>query len=189
MKKQYVLLAVVLVLVGSMASQAWASGTKGTKAAAVDGKQKSSSTETPDALVKTILPAYLSIREALSADSIKDVDKNASLISNILKERITKAQKEKKSKEYIATLQSLVDNAGRLSEKDVPIKRVRSNFGTFSDLFVTWLRSNISAKEAGKYQVFYCSMANHNWIQKDGEEISNPFYGSSMSGCGERRAL
>ena len=36
----------------------------------------------------------------------------------------------------------------------------------------------------GRLKVVYCSMAKKSWLQRQ-EEISNPYYGLKMAGCGE----
>ena len=39
--------------------------------------------------------------------------------------------------------------------------------------------------EGERPAVGYCPMAAKSWLQLDGEEIGNPYYGQSMASCGE----
>ena len=40
----------------------------------------------------------------------------------------------------------------------------------------------------GDYKEFYCPMADSSWLQKkELKNTENPFYGSSMPGCGTEK--
>lgn len=189
--------AVVFLMLGSVVSQAEAynrahgSGTE-SKTTAVNAPKVS------DALAEKLLPPYLAIRAALAADSVTDMDKNATTFINVLKNGISKAvegkkpkdvEKDKKLKDYVSTLETLIKGAEHFTGKGIELKHARPHFGVLSDLLVSWVRTNVSAKDAEKYQLFYCGMAKHYWFQKADEEIGNPYYGSEMLSCGEKKPI
>ncbi|MFA6450652.1 MAG: DUF3347 domain-containing protein [bacterium] len=184
MKKIFVTtMGIFLIVLGFAMSGAAAE--KSTKA----NSPKNEKPKAADTLASNLMTPYLAMRAALAADNVSGVDKNAAVLISALKDGLSKAKKEKKPKDYLDSLEVLITAAEYLNGKDLGIGHCREYFGEFSDTFVSWMRSNASAKDTEKYQLFYCPMARHNWLQKTGESIENPFYGASMAECGERHSF
>ena len=68
--------------------------------------------------------------------------------------------------------------------KTTNIKAAREAFKPLSSALITALSSQKSL--SGQYYEAFCPMANASWIQA-GKKIANPYFGASMSGCGEIR--
>ncbi|MEZ4815450.1 MAG: hypothetical protein R3A80_09640 [Bdellovibrionota bacterium] len=107
-----------------------------------------------------VIKEYLLIQEKLAADSTEGVADAAKKIVSL----------EKKSKVSLAA-QKLV----ALNE----IKEIRKEFKKLS----TEIIAATPKKDLKDAKVAFCPMANAKWLQK-GDEIRNPYYGSSMLECG-----
>lgn len=116
--------------------------------------------------LKDVLPAYISIQEALSAD-------NLSLAQEKARELQKQTQNNKGLKDINSSLNSL--------SKAKSISDARKEFKKLSAPFVKWMESN---KEPG-FEVVYCPMAGAKWVQKQGD-ITNPYFGREMLHCGEK---
>lgn len=82
-------------------------------------------------------------------------------------------------------LEKLLSAAESLENKDVTLQDARNIFGALSDVFVDYLRGNVDSDYAKNFQLYYCGMAKHYWIQNAGENIGNPYLGTQMPECGE----
>ena len=92
--------------------------------------------------------------------------------------------------------QAIVDQAARMGDagRDIEktakamgqasdLKAARDAFGPLSDAVIAAAKAD-GWKDLSGLKVAYCPMANRSWLQKE-SAIRNPYYGSTMSTCGE----
>ena len=72
-------------------------------------------------------------------------------------------------------------------EKAGDIKAMRDAFGPLSDAVVSAAKADGWTDVKG-LKLAYCPMVKRSWLQA-GETIQNPYYGKSMPGCGEFKAM
>ena len=120
--------------------------------------------------VKSVLDHYLKIRAALADDSTKGVSTNAAAISEAVK-----ADKAKTLSAEVAAGADAVAQAKDLAT-------VRENFKDLSQALIKCM-SDKNVK-TGQFDEVFCPMANAYWLQTN-QDISNPYLGHSMPGCGE----
>ena len=86
--------------------------------------------------------------------------------------------------EQLETLENTISSIGKLSD----IEKQRTEFAKFNLAFYKSIKSFGLHDVTTYYQ--YCPMANRDkgayWLS-DSEEISNPYFGEAMLGCGENR--
>lgn len=121
----------------------------------------------PAAPLQSALDKYILIQTALAGDSLKGVPAAAAEIATIAK----------------ASDGTVAAQAEALA-KTTDIKAAREAFKPLSAALITALSSQKSV--SGQYYEAFCPMANASWIQV-GKKIANPYFGASMSGCGEIR--
>lgn len=125
---------------------------------------------------------YFVIRKELSVDSLAYISKEARLIQENLQE-VLDSDERKEMKELAGKISKNISNL--LSED---IVKVREGFLELSEGMIKYMqeldRENSRAKE---YKLFFCSMDEKYWIQKE-EETSNPYLGKTMSKCGAQEA-
>lgn len=124
----------------------------------------------PDPL-KPALDKYLQIQTTLAGDSIKGVAAAAGEIAAIAKA------------DAGAFPAQAAAQAGALA-KAADIAAARDAFKPLSATMVAALSADKSL--AGPYYEAYCPMAKASWIQAS-KKVANPYFGASMSGCGEIR--
>jgi Cu(I)/Ag(I) efflux system membrane fusion protein len=117
--------------------------------------------------LQSALDKYIQIQTALAGDSLKGVAEAAADIASIAK----------------ASDVPVSAQAEALA-KSTDIKAAREAFKPLSTALITALSSQKSI--SGQYYEAFCPMANASWIQV-GKKIANPYFGASMSGCGEIR--
>ena len=123
--------------------------------------------EPPTAAMQSALDKYILIQTALAGDSMKGVPEAAAEMATISK----------------ASDGTIAAQAEALA-KTTDIKAAREAFKPLSAALITALSSQKSV--SGQYYEAFCPMANASWIQV-GKKIANPYFGASMSGCGEIR--
>ena len=111
--------------------------------------------------MKEVLGSYLKIQEALSSDSLDQVQIEAA--------KIVKRATDKEIKAPALSLSHATT-----------LDAARGDFKRLSVAMDNWAAE---AKPEG-VQRMTCSMANAPWLQKRGE-IKNPYYGKQMLSCGE----
>lgn len=121
-----------------------------------------------DSSVKELVPGYIAIQEALTADDLALAQTKANELGNQIKTA--------KGKELRALNESL---AAFQKAKSLP--DARKEFKKLSTPFVKWIESS----KDSEYDVVYCPMAGAKWVQKKGE-VSNPYFGKEMLHCGEK---
>jgi len=120
--------------------------------------------------VKSVVDHYLKIQAALADDSTKGISANASAISKAVKGDTTKTLSSD-----MATAADAVAQA-----KDLPT--MRENFKDLSKALIKYMTDN--HVKTGELDEAFCPMANAYWLQTN-PNISNPYLGHSMPGCGE----
>lgn len=118
--------------------------------------------------VKELVPGYIAIQEALTADDFSLAQTKAKEL-----EKQTKDAKGKELKALSASLSSF--------QKAKSISDARKEFKKLSTPFVKWMESS----KDSNFEVVYCPMAGAKWVQKKGE-VSNPYFGKEMLHCGEK---
>jgi hypothetical protein len=130
---------------------------------------------------KGFLPPYFKIWKALGKDELAGVPEAKKDLVSALEAAEKAPPKDlagKRAAERATLLASARAAASKLEISD--LKKARDGFGPLS----ADLRKLVEAfpAEADAY-VVYCDMAKQSWLQ-DSPKVLNPYYGSSMSGCG-----
>ena len=73
--------------------------------------------------------------------------------------------------------------AAKSMEDAADLKAAREAFGALSDAVIAAGTAE-GWKDVPDLRVAYCPMIKKSWLQKD-DVIKNPYYGASMSSCGE----
>jgi hypothetical protein len=120
--------------------------------------------------VKSVYSHYLKIQAALVQDSMKGASENANAMSKAIRDDDKKTIPSEAAKEAEALA------------KATDVSSAREDFKPLSELLIKNLADN--KVKSGSYVEVYCPMANASWLQ-EGKEVSNPYLGKSMSGCGE----
>lgn len=183
-RKLGVMLVAVAIITSAAGAQAMACNCKNK-----NGKAQSAAPAKTDSLAQSLLKPYLAIRSALAADKLDGVSANVAAIDKTLKGGIADAKKGKKPNHYTDSLSAMKKSVKGFTGKEKDLKGAREAFGGLSESLVAYVRGNVSSTDAAKYQLFYCEMAKHNWIQNAGEKTGNPYYGKSMSSCGDKKAI
>jgi hypothetical protein len=124
--------------------------------------------EASDAL-KAVMTSYLEIQTALAADKVDGVKPAAAAIA--------------KQAASMGTAGDAIAKAAKAVEDAADIKAVRTAFGPLSDAVIAAAAAE-QWKDAKDAKVAYCPMVDKSWVQT-GDQIRNPYYGSSMLTCGE----
>lgn len=176
----------IITLVSLSAISAMACNCQGNKASGKKAEFKAPLKS--EASASSILKTYLDLRTVLATDRDEDIHDAATALVNAFNTAETTAKKTKSNKD-LSTLLSKMKKTSQQIASSKSIDVARDSFGKLSDMLVDYATSYISSSDAGKYQLFYCGMAEHYWFQKSGEEIGNPYYGKQMPGCGEKTNL
>ncbi len=151
-------------------------------------KKRVSKLQVPPGLVKSLgglLPPYYGAQKALARDS---VDGLADMREQ-LQEKIPSAAKqaqhlpEAHRKHFKMALSKLEKSLAAWKLKN--IENARKGFQNVSKEMISLLQDFYQGQSgADTAYKFYCSMVPAYWLQS-GKEAKNPYYGSSMLGCGE----
>ena len=120
---------------------------------------------------RSIIDPYLKIQAALADDSVEGVRQNAGDITTAAAALGAPAMK-------IDTTAAQLTSAGELED-------AREKFGRLSEAIDTYM-TGLKLKAPAGVRVAWCPMASKPWLQQDGT-LANPYYGKSMSTCGEFR--
>jgi hypothetical protein len=129
----------------------------------------------------TIVTSYLKIQSSLAADKTDGVAAQAGVIIKAAAD----AGKLCKDKKGAALLASIKTQAKALTAKDIDLDAARDAFKPLSESVTRLAKTQLSAKESAKYNVFYCDMTETHWLQTTGK-ARNPFFGSKMLSCGSK---
>ena len=121
------------------------------------------------AALQSALDKYILIQTALARDSLKGVPEAAAEIATIAK-----------ASDGAVPVAAQAEALAKITD----IKAAREAFKPLSAALIAALASQKSI--SGQYFEAFCPMANASWIQA-GKKIANPYFGASMSGCGEIR--
>lgn len=123
-----------------------------------------------DTPIQSVLSSYQKIQQALANDSTTGIADAAS--------QIVQTAKADGGKTVPAEVGKDADAVAKAKDLD----GARAAFKTLSDDLIKALEKQ--NPKTGQYYGAYCPMAGASWIQK-GKDISNPYYGKSMSSCGD----
>ncbi len=120
----------------------------------------------------TIIPekavtAYFAIQEALASDSTEGIGQKT--------DNLVQAWPDKR----------IASGAERLSEAE-GLNEAREAFKSVSNEVIRGLEGGEYKLAGSNAQQAYCPMAKAAWLQQ-GDQVNNPYYGSSMLRCGEIR--
>jgi protein SCO1 len=115
-----------------------------------------------------IVDHYLRIQQALHADAIEGIQKEAGAIAAEAAKLGTRGA-------------SIRSAAGKL-QRVADVKAARAGFGLLSDAIIRYAKDR-NADVGEDIEVAYCPMARKYWLQK-GEKVQNPYHGKAMSECG-----
>lgn len=127
-----------------------------------------------------VITSYLELKNALAADNSNDAAKAGAQLktdlSNLGKQTMSATQK----KAYKDIADDALENAEHIGANGGNIKHQREHFedlsGDIYDLVKAFGTSQTLYKD-------YCPMQKASWLSEV-KEISNPYYGKSMSSCG-----
>ena len=121
--------------------------------------------------LQSALDKYIQIQTALAGDSLKGVAAAAAEMASI-------------AKASDGVVPGAVAVKAEALAKTTDIRAAREAFKPLSAALITALSAQ--KVQPGQYFEAFCPMANASWIQA-GKKIANPYFGASMSGCGEIR--
>ncbi len=129
---------------------------------------------TPEAgsvLSSTIVDPYVKISSALAKDSIEGIRANAGELATAATALGAPAMR--------------IDTSAVQLAATTEIEDARTRFGAVSDALVAYVDGLKLTLPEG-VRVASCPMKQKPWLQR-GAEIENPYFGSSMLGCGSFR--
>ena len=136
-------------------------------------------TEQFDLQMRPILDNYLQIGDALAADSMDEVNRNAESIAKLAKSLDpTKASGEHAS--HYEHVPAKLKAAAQTLAKSKTLEETRAAYKKLSMPMGMW--AGMSKPEG--IDVVYCPMAKARWVQRKGA-IRNPYHGSEMLRCGQ----
>jgi hypothetical protein len=119
--------------------------------------------------MKAIVGSYLEIHAQLASDKVDGIKAPAGALAA--------------RAEGLGEAGKAMAKAARAVADSRDIKAARDAFGGLSEAVVAAAKAE-GWKDLGDVKLAYCPMVQRSWLQKD-EKISNPYYGSAMSTCGE----
>ena len=119
--------------------------------------------------MKAIVGSYLEIQGRLAVDKLEGIKPAAAAIG----EQGTRMGAEG----------TAIVKAAKAMEESADLKSAREAFGALSDAVIAAGTAE-GWKDIPDLRVAYCPMIKKSWLQKD-DVIKNPYYGASMSTCGE----
>ena len=130
--------------------------------------------------LSSLFESYFALRKALAGDEAEDpsiyVNSMSIPVKTLLATESTRAGQGLFGREQV--LRSIQYCLERFDSQS--LQEARESFKALSQaLFAYALKFGSPVKS----YVFYCPMANLNWLQ-EGKAIGNPFYGSEMIECG-----
>jgi protein SCO1 len=145
-----------------------AAATTGAPTGADDAPQtKAASAASPAVDLRPMIPPYLAIQQALSADTLDGVVAAAGAISTAIPRVNTPAE--------------FILSPALVLQRTADIASARVAFGKLSHAMLALARD--AKTPLGDVKVAYCPMARKYWLQK-GTDIRNPYYGKNMLECG-----
>jgi Cu(I)/Ag(I) efflux system membrane fusion protein len=139
------------------------------------------------AQLNRILPAYLTIGDALASDSISNVANTIAELDQVIVSLDSRSLVGTAAQRWQTELRSLSAIAERLSEAN-DIAALRSAFALLSEELLA-LQRTFGIEGSEQLYELHCPMAfegrGATWIQADAA-VRNPYYGASMLKCADR---
>ena len=129
--------------------------------------------------MRPIVDSYLRIGEALAADSISEIGRNAEDIAKLAGSLDPTKVTGEHASHYVQIPTKLKMAAKKLA-KSKTLEEARVAYKELSMPMAMW--ATMSKPEG--IDVVYCPMAKASWLQKKGA-IRNPYHGSEMLRCGQ----
>lgn len=129
--------------------------------------------QTPPDTTTPLVKSYLEIQHALAADRFADVKAPAKTLAS-------QASALGADGAAIAKAASAVESAA-------DIGAARQAFGPLSDALIARVQA-AGSRGDGELKLAFCPMIRRSWLQRDAQ-IRNPYFGASMSTCGEFKPL
>ncbi len=134
-----------------------------------------------------LIPAYLSMGQALSADDGDSAARAVAGLNQAVSAIDPQSLEGKASERWKAELNSLSTITARLSQAN-DLASLRAAFALLSDELLT-LQRTFGFPNGDQLFELHCPMAfegrGASWIQSD-DEVRNPYYGASMLKCADR---
>jgi Cu(I)/Ag(I) efflux system membrane fusion protein len=134
-----------------------------------------------------ILPAYLSIGNALASDDISTVAGDVAGLHQVISNIDSRSLDGKAAQRWQAELTNLSAITSRLNRAN-EIAVLRSAFALLSDELLT-LQRMFGIENSEQLFELHCPMAfdgrGATWVQAD-SEVRNPYYGATMLKCADR---
>ena len=140
-------------------------------AACAPAPQTSSTPSSGSPMPASIVEPYLKIQTSLASDSLDNVKSNAGNVATAAAGLGAPAMKISTSALQLASAAEIAD--------------AREKFGNLSEAIVTYM-DGLHLTPPDGVQVAVCPMNQKPWLQ-EGTVVSNPYYGASMSTCGNFR--
>ena len=119
--------------------------------------------------LKEVVGAYLEIQAQLVNDTFAGVKPAATALA-------TRA-------ETMGEAGATIAKAAKTVAAAADLKAARDGLGPLTDAVVAAAKAD-GWKDLGDVKLAYCPMVKQSWLQKE-DTIRNPYYGKTMSGCGE----
>jgi hypothetical protein len=132
------------------------------------------SAQRPSDATRAIVKSYLEIQDQLAADHFEAVKGPAKQLT---------AQAVAAGKEGTD-----LAKAAAAFEKATDINAARQAFGPLSNAVIERVKADGSKEAAADLRLAYCPMVKNWWLQR-GEQLRNPYYGTTMLTCGEFKPL
>jgi Cu(I)/Ag(I) efflux system membrane fusion protein len=133
-----------------------------------------------DRAMEPILTEYLKIQGALAADKMDGIKSAAETIEASAKALEPEKTAGDHADHFKSIPSGLVSACGKLKQAE-DITAAREDFKALSKTVAMWVGMS---KPKGT-SVMYCPMVEAVWVQQ-GSEVSNPYFGPAMLGCGEK---
>jgi Cu(I)/Ag(I) efflux system membrane fusion protein len=134
-----------------------------------------------------LIPAYLSIGQALSADDGDSAARAVAALPQVVDAIDPQSLEGKTTERWTTELNSLSTITARLSKAN-DLASLRSAFALLSDELLT-LQRTFGFPNSDQLFELHCPMAfegrGASWIQSD-DTVRNPYYGASMLKCADR---
>ena len=147
--------------------------------------------DVPEEFRKSLSPLisqYLQTKEALASDNLEKAKASLEHISHVLGSVEMKLLAGETHMRWMK-LSNVLESSAQEALNANTINDARLHFAELSHAMIEALKTFRHAESKPLYE-FYCSMAFEGkgafWIQED-EETANPYYGSMMLKCGEKK--
>jgi hypothetical protein len=128
----------------------------------------------PAGSTAAIVKSYLAIQSRLAADSLDDVQADASRI----------AAGARTLGQTGAGLAAAADAVAKAAD----LNAAREAFGPLSEAVIARVKADTAFDPGPGLRLAWCPMVRRSWLQRE-EQVRNPYYGKQMLTCGELKRL